>query len=215
MEKPVTKYKKRIKILIVDDHAIVRMGLVSLLETIPEFRVIGEATDGTEAIAKAKEFKPEIIIMDILMPGCDGVAATKAIRKATRKPKIVVLTTTTSARDLNQIREAGAKGIVMKGASNDELLKAIRTVAGGQVYISQEAQALIATNPKSPKLTNRQCEILQHLVRGLTNKEIAKLCGVSANCIKIHISTLFRKLNASNRAEVATVAMRDHLVQPN
>lgn len=204
--------KGKLHILIVDDHAIVRMGLTTLLNSVEGFKVVGEAVDGKEAVKLAKELRPNIIILDILMPGTNGVDAARLIRKATRRPRIVVLTTSTSARELNQIRDAGAKALVMKGASNEEFIEAIKTVAAGGTYISSEAQALIAASPKVVKLTDRQLEVLKHVAHGLTNDEIAKLCGVTANCVKIHISTIFRKFNVANRAELVTVAMRDHLV---
>ncbi len=207
--------KAKLSILIVDDHAIVRMGLKSLLNSVEEFEVIGEAADGTEAVQLARTLHPDIIILDILMPNTNGVEAAKLIRKITRRPRIVVLTTSTSARELNQIRDAGAKALVMKGASNEEFIQAIKTVSEGGTYISQEAQALIAANPKVVKLTERQLEVLKHVAHGLTNAEIGKLCGVTANCVKIHISTIFKKLNAANRAELVKIAMREHLVTPN
>lgn len=207
--------KAKLSILIVDDHAIVRMGLKSLLNSVDGFEVIGEAADGTEAVQLARTLHPDIIILDILMPNTNGVEAAKLIRKITRRPRIVVLTTSTSARELNQIRDAGAKALVMKGASNEEFIQAIKTVSEGGTYISQEAQALIAANPKVVKLTERQLEILKHVAHGLTNAEIGKLCGVTANCVKIHISTIFKKLNAANRAELVKIAMREHLVTPN
>lgn len=207
--------KAKLSILIVDDHAIVRMGLKSLLNSVDGFEVIGEAADGTEAVQLARTLHPDIIILDILMPNTNGVETAKLIRKITRRPRIVVLTTSTSARELNQIRDAGAKALVMKGASNEEFIQAIKTVSEGGTYISQEAQALIAANPKVVKLTERQLEILKHVAHGLTNAEIGKLCGVTANCVKIHISTIFKKLNAANRAELVKIAMREHLVTPN
>lgn len=207
--------KTKLSILIVDDHAIVRMGLKSLLNSVDGFEVIGEAADGTEAVQLARTLHPDIIILDILMPNTNGVEAAKLIRKITRRPRIVVLTTSTSARELNQIRDAGAKALVMKGASNEEFIQAIKTVSEGGTYISQEAQALIAANPKVVKLTERQLEVLKHVAHGLTNAEIGKLCGVTANCVKIHISTIFKKLNAANRAELVKIAMREHLVTPN
>ncbi len=205
----------KLSILVVDDHAIVRMGLTALLNSVDGFEVIGEAADGREAVELSKRLHPDIIILDILMPGTNGVEAAKLIRKATRRSRIVVLTTSTSARELNQIRDAGAKALVMKGASNEEFIQAIKTVSEGGTYISQEAQALIAANPKVVKLTDRQLEVLRHLSHGLTNAEIGKLCGVTANCVKIHISTIFKKLNAANRAELVKIAMREHLVEPN
>lgn len=207
--------KEKLTIMVVDDHAVVRMGLKALLNSVEDFNVVGEAADGKEAVELAKKLRPDIIILDILMPGTNGVEAAMMIRKVTRRPRIVVLTTSTSARELNQIRDAGAKGLVMKGASNEEFIQAIKIVSQGGTYISSEAQALIAANPKVVKLTERQIQILGHLAHGLTNAEIGRLSGVTANCIKIHISTLFRKLNAANRAELVKIAMRDHLVQPN
>lgn len=202
-----------IRILVVDDHAIVRMGLIALLRTEPDFEVVGEAEDGKEAIKKAQELKPDIVVMDILMPECNGIEATAGIRKVSRRTRIVVLTTTSSARDLVRIREAGARGVVMKGSANENLIAAIRKVAAGEHYITPEAESLLVATPNiPPKMTERQTEILGALSRGLTNKEIAKLCGVSTNCIKLHVTTILNKLGASNRAEAVTIALREHII---
>lgn len=202
-----------IRILVVDDHAIVRMGLIALLRTEPDFEVVGEAEDGNEAIKKAQELKPDIVVMDILMPECNGIEATAGIRKVSRRTRIVVLTTSSSARDLVRIREAGAKGVVMKGSANENLITAIRKVAAGEHYITPEAESLLVATPNiPPKMTDRQTEILGALSRGLTNKEIAKLCGVSTNCIKLHVTTILNKLGASNRAEAVTIALREHII---
>ena len=202
-----------IRILVVDDHAIVRMGLIALLRTEPDFEVVGEAEDGKEAIKKAQELKPDIVVMDILMPECNGIEATAGIRKVSRRTRIVVLTTTSSARDLVRIREAGARGVVMKGSANENLIAAIRKVTAGEHYITPEAESLLVATPNiPPKMTERQTEILGALSRGLTNKEIAKLCGVSTNCIKLHVTTILNKLGASNRAEAVTIALREHII---
>ena len=202
-----------IRILVVDDHAIVRMGLIALLRTEPDFEVVGEAEDGNEAIKKAQELKPDIVVMDILMPGCNGIEATAGIRKVSRRTRIVVLTTSSSARDLVRIREAGAKGVVMKGSANEDLITAIRKVAIGEHYITPEAESLLVSTPNiPPKMTERQTEILGALSRGLTNKEIAKICGVSTNCIKLHVTTILNKLGASNRAEAVTIALCEHII---
>lgn len=203
-----------IKILLADDHAIVRMGLGALLATEPGLQVVAEAADGEEAVQIATVHHPDLVIMDILMPLLDGIAATREIRRLSPSPAVIVLTSSTAPEDLSSAREAGAQGIVIKSAANDELLAAIDAVCRQRTtYISPDAAQLLEEQRDLPKLTPRQIEVLHSLSRGLTNKDIAKQFGISANCVKLHLANIFTRLGAANRAEAISIALRHRLIR--
>ena len=202
-----------IKILIADDHAIVRMGLASLLSTQVGFKVIGDAEDGEMAIQKAVELKPDVIIMDIMMPNMDGIAATAEIHKILPEAKIIILTTFGTSDGIASALNAGAIGALLKNAPNTELIAAIRTVVNGEKSISEEIQRFMEEDPPAKALTDRQKEILEGLTRGLTNKDIAKSLHIREDRVKEHVNTIFAKLGAANRTEAVAIAMRKQLLK--
>lgn len=202
-----------IKILIADDHAIVRMGLASLLSTQVGFKVIGDAEDGEMAVQKAVELKPDVIIMDIMMPNMDGIAATAEIHKILPEAKIIILTTFGTSDGIASALNAGAIGALLKNAPNTELIAAIRTVVNGEKSISEEIQRFMEEDPPAKALTDRQKEILEGLTRGLTNKDIAKSLHIREDRVKEHVNTIFAKLGAANRTEAVAIAMRKQLLK--
>ena len=202
-----------IKILIADDHAIVRMGLTSLLSTQVGFEVIGDAEDGEMAVQKAVELKPDVIIMDIMMPNMDGIAATAEIHKILPEAKIIILTTFGTSDGIASALNAGAIGALLKNAPNTELIAAIRTVVNGEKSISEEIQRLMEEDPPAKALTDRQKEILEGLTRGLTNKDIAKSLHIREDRVKEHVNAIFEKLGAANRTEAVAIAMRKQLLK--
>ena len=204
---------KKIKILIADDHALMRMGLKALLETQPDIETIGEASDGSEAVRKARKLLPDVIIMDILMPGTDGIEATRQITEALPDVKILILTTSTSSDDLNRAIQAGAAGAVLKSEANKRLLSAIRAIAKGASAISSEVRTMIDDDPPAAELTPRQMEILGEMARGLTNKEIAAALSCSPESVKDRINAICTKLGAANRSEAISIALRKHLLK--
>lgn len=204
---------KKIKILIADDHALMRMGLKALLETQPDIETIGEASDGDEALRKARKFLPDVIIMDILMPGTDGIEATRQITEALPDVKILILTTSTSSDDLNRAIQAGAAGAVLKSEANKRLLSGIRAVAKGASAISSEVRTMIDEDPPAAELTPRQMEILGEMARGLTNKEIAAALSCGPESVKDRINAICTKLGAANRSEAISIALRKHLLK--
>ena len=201
------------RILVADDHAIVRTGLVSLLETEPDIDVVGEACNGKTAISMALRLKPDIVIMDLMMPDVDGVAATERILAAEPTIKVLVLTTSTVSDDLARALDAGAKGVITKNAEYAKLVAAIRDVATGKLAVSSEVRHLIDEDPPAPKLTARQSDILHSLTRGLSNPEIAKQFGISRESVKEHIDGLYAKIGAANRTEAVAIAFRKHLLK--
>lgn len=204
---------KNIRVLIADDHAIVRHGLCALLGTERGIEVVGEAKDGNEAVARTKQLAPDVVIMDIVMPRKDGVEATVEIRAAVPSAKIVVLTSFGTSDKISRAIEAGATGALMKTAEDRELLSAIRTVASGGRVISPAVRKLISTDPPAPELTPRQLEILQAMARGLTNKDIAKMFGIRTDGVNEHVLAILAKLGAANRTEAVAIALRKQLIR--
>ena len=205
---------KNIRVLIADDHAIVRHGLCALLGTERGIEVVGEAKDGNEAVARTKHLAPDVVIMDIVMPRKDGVEATVEIRAAIPSAKIVVLTSFGTSDMISRAIEAGATGALMKTAEDRELLSAIRTVANGGRVISPAVRKLISTDPPAPELTPRQLEILQAMARGLTNKDIAKMFSIRTDGVNEHVLAILAKLGAANRTEAVATAIRKQLIRP-
>lgn len=203
---------KNIRVLIADDHAIVRHGLCALLGTERGIEVVGEAKDGNEAVARTKQLAPDVVIMDIVMPRKDGVEATVEICAAVPSTKIVVLTSFGTSDKISRAIEAGATGALMKTAEDRELLSAIRTVANGGRVISPAVRKLISTDPPAPELTPRQLEILQAMARGLTNKDIAKMFGIRTDGVNEHVIAILAKLGAANRTEAVAIALRKQLI---
>ena len=201
------------RILIADDHAIVRMGLASLLNTQEGFEVVGDAEDGEDAIRKTAELQPDVVIMDLMMPKKDGAAATAEILAVRPETKVLLLTTFGTSDGIANALNAGAAGALMKSTPNLELVAAIRTIANGGRSISKEVHRLMEEDPPAKALTPRQMEILEGLTRGLTNKDIAAGLGIREDRVKVHINTIFSKLGAANRTEAVAITLRKHLLK--
>ena len=206
--------KGKIKVLIADDHAMVRMGLASLLGTEPDIEIVGEADNGEVAISKALSLKPDVIVMDLVMPGKDGTAATVEIMKTLPKTKVLLLTSFGTADGIAHAIEAGASGALMKNADFSELVTSIRTIASGRRAISPEILHFMEEDPPVKALTQRQSEILDAVVRGLTNDDIAKMFSIQRSSVKDHLTAIFTKLDASNRSEAISIALHKHLLKP-
>ena len=203
----------KIKVLIADDHALMRMGLRALLDTQRDIEVLGEATDGADALRKTARLKPDIVIMDIMMPGTDGIAATQQLSERHPDVRILVLTTSTSSDDLSRALKAGASGAILKSEANAKLLAAIRAIGRGEQSVSPEVSAMLAKDPPADELSPRQREILIAMSRGLTNKEIATSLDCSPESVKDRINAICTKLGAANRTEAVTIALRKHLLK--
>ena len=204
---------KKIKILIVDDHAIVRMGLTSTLETHPDLSVVGEADDGKSALKKAEELSPNVVLMDLMMPGMDGAEATAELHRRFPDMKILILTTYGSANGIASALNAGASGAVMKNIECSELADAIRAVSAGQTVISPEIGKSLKSSPPVEELTERQKQILAAMIDGRTDADIANILKLSANSVRDHVTVIFAKLGAANRAEAVAIALRKHLLK--
>lgn len=203
----------KVKVLLADDHAIVRMGLVSLLEAEVDITVIGQAEDGVEAVGLATDLRPDVVIMDLQMPRKDGIAATKEIHSALPDVKVILLTTFGTSDGISLALDNGARGAILKNSAETELPAAIRKVANGGRYISPEVCRQLKANPPVPKLTARQMEIMTFMAKGSTSKEIANAIGISANSVNEHIETIIRKIGATNRTEAIAIALKRQLLK--
>ena len=204
---------KPIRVLIADDHLIVRMGLVTLLENSPGISVAGEAEDGNEAVRKALKLKPDVVIMDLMMPEKDGTGATAEIKAAAPEINILLLTTFATSDIIAKALAAGASDAILKSAPRAKLLEAIRTVADGKQAIADDIKDILAEDPPAPELTARQAEILKSVTLGLTNRDIAIQLGICPTVVKEHLNAIFNKLGAANRAEAIAIALRKHLLK--
>ena len=203
----------KIKILVADDHAIVRMGLIALLKKEKDMAVVGEAEDGLEAVEQAAKLRPDVVLLDLMMPQMDGADATAAILERCPSARILILTTFGTSESIGKALRSGATGAVQKNLSNVELLSAIRDIAEGKQVISADIQDTLSSDDPIPDLTERQMEILQSVTRGLTNNEIAKQFGITYDGVKAHLKVIFAKLGVSGRSEAITIALRKHLLK--
>jgi two-component system vancomycin resistance associated response regulator VraR/NarL family two-component system response regulator LiaR len=203
----------KIKVLIADDHTIVRAGLTALLGTEKDIEVVGEAKNGAEAVSNAVELHPDIVIMDLMMPKMDGVEATKELLRKAPSAKTILLTTYGTSDGIAHALKAGARGAVLKNADNSELAKAIRIVAQGGDYISPDIRQQLAADPPVPDLTPRQSEILESMVRGLTDRDIAQQLRLSPESVSEHVGAIRQKIGAANRTEAVAIAMRKYLLK--
>ena len=204
---------KTIKLLLVDDHAVVRMGLASLLGTRREFCVIGEAGDGEAAILKARTLKPDVIVMDLVMPDMDGVETTRRIHAEMPGANILILTSYGSANGISHALSAGARGAILKSVDFPSMVRAIISVSNGEKVLSPEIEQLLANEPPIPPLTSRQEEVLGSVTQGLSNEQIAAQLNISLPVVKEHLRALFTKIGATNRAEAVAIALRKHLLK--
>jgi NarL family two-component system response regulator LiaR len=209
---------KPIRVMVVDDHAVVRSGLNAFLSSYDDLQMAGTAKSGEEAVQLCEELKPDVVLMDLIMPGMDGVAATKAIRKLLPKTQVIILTSFKEDTMIQKAIQAGAIGYLLKDVQADEIAEAIRLVNAGQSILSPEAtQALmrVASQPRKLgyDLSDRELEVLALMVKGLNNTEIAEKLVVSLSTIKHHVSHILSKLDAANRSEAVALAVQNHLVE--
>jgi NarL family two-component system response regulator LiaR len=209
--------EKPIRLLIVDDHAMVRLGLTIFLRPYADLEVVGEAVNGEEALRRCAQDRPDVVLMDLVMPGVDGVAATQRIRQAYPAIQVIALTSFGKEELVKDALQAGAIGYLFKDVSSEELVRAIRAAAAGQRTLAKEAlETLISavTQPAAEggnSLTEREREVLGLMSLGLSNIEIAKQLGVSPSTIKTHVSNILYKLGVDSRVEAVTFALHHHL----
>lgn len=201
-----------IKILVADDHFVVRIGLESLLSTEADLEIVGMAADGAEALSMAEHLQPDVLILDLMMPKLNGCEVVRRLREAESAVKIIILTTYGSSDILRQAIDNGAMGALLKNSTETELVKAVRAVAKGKRYISNEIAAQLACAPAIPTLTDRQLQVIDCLCRGLSNSDIATLNGCSETAVKKLLQSTFAKLGVATRTEAVALALRRHLL---
>ncbi|HKV57181.1 MAG TPA: response regulator transcription factor [Ktedonobacteraceae bacterium] len=207
-----------IRILLVDDHSVVRQGLRLFLKYDPELKVVGEAADGAEALRLARELKPDVVLMDLLMPVMDGIAATAAIRRELPDTEVLALTSVLEDASVVGAVRAGAIGYLLKDTQAEALCQAIKAAAAGQVQLTPRAAARlmqVVSAPESPEaLTERETEVLRLLAQGQSNKQIARRLNNTEQTIKSHVSRIFSKLGVQSRTQATLYAIRTGLVSP-
>ncbi|MEU4157476.1 response regulator transcription factor [Actinoplanes sp. NPDC026670] len=206
-----------IRILLVDDHPVVRMGLRGMLDAEPDLTVVGEASSGAEGFDQALALTPDIVLMDLRMPGGDGVEATGRILAAVPGVRVMVLTTYESDRDILRAIEAGAAGYLLKDASPKELADAVRAADRGETVLAPSVASTLVRqvrSPAPPALSARETEVLKLVASGLTNADIGKRLFISEATVKTHLLRVFNKLDVADRTAAVTTAMRHGLLGP-
>jgi DNA-binding NarL/FixJ family response regulator len=201
---------EKIQLLIVDDHPVVREGLAGMLVSQSDFEVVGQASDGSQAITLDAQLQPDVILMDLRMPGTDGVTAIQAIKTARESANILVLTTYDSDADIVRAIEAGATGYLLKDTPRDELYRAIRAAARGESVLAPAVAARLMTRMRAPaeeSLSAREIEVLQLVSKGKSNKEVGKALHISTATVKTHLIHIFDKLGVKDRTSAVTVAL--------
>jgi DNA-binding NarL/FixJ family response regulator len=217
-----------IRCIIVDDHALFRRGLEMVLDSEPDIELVGQASDGAEAVEKAAESLPDVVLMDIRMPRSSGIEACRAMKEAAPSAKIIILTISDEEEDLFEAIRAGASGYLLKDIPLDEVAEAVRAVHGGQSLINpsmagkllSEFATLARKNGEpraqevpAPKLTDREMQVLKLVARGMNNRDIAKELFISENTVKNHVRNILEKLQIHSRMEAVMVAVREKLIE--
>jgi DNA-binding NarL/FixJ family response regulator len=202
----------RIRTMVVEDHHVVRQGLVALLNVMPEIEIVGEASDGFQAVELHRHLKPDITLMDLQLPNLGGVAAITRIRAENPAARFIVLTTFDGDEDIFRSLQAGAKAYLLKGMTIDDLLKTIRLVHAGKTSISPAIAEKLAERAGAEDLTPREHAVLERIVAGRANKEIASDLAISEATVKTHVNNLLSKLGVSDRTNAVTVAIQRGLV---
>jgi len=198
--------------LVADDHYVVRMGLIAMVNLEPDMEVVAEATDGNQATALFKKFNPDLALLDVRMPVKDGIEAAIEIRQLNREARILMLTAHDGDEDIHKAMQAGASGYVLKDSTDEKLLPAIRAVAAGQRWVPEEVAKRLASRRLFEELTSRELLVLNEVVKGLANKQIADVLNISENTVKWHLKNILAKLCVADRAEAVAVAIQRGII---
>jgi DNA-binding NarL/FixJ family response regulator len=205
-----------LRLLVVDDHPVVRAGLVAMLSAHDDFDVVGEAADGAEAVTMAARSSPDVVLMDLRMPGMDGAEATARLRAGGDGPAVLVLTTYDTDADIVRAVEAGATGYLLKDAPRETLADAIRRAARGETVLAPPVVARLASRlrtPAAPALTDREAEVLREVARGMSNAEVGRELHIGEATVKTHLLRAFEKLGVADRTAAVTAAYKAGLIE--
>jgi DNA-binding NarL/FixJ family response regulator len=206
------KKEFNIKILVADDHYVVRMGVIAIINDEPDMEVVAEAANGTQAVELFKRHKPDLVLLDSRMPQKGGVQAAKEIKGFSDKARIVMLTAFDGDEDIHQALESGAQGYVLKNSTDKHLIPAIRAVAAGEEWIPAEVEQRLASRKTYEPLTPRELVVLHEMAKGLANKQIASVLNITQNTAKGYLKNILYKLHAADRTEAVTVAIQRGLI---
>lgn len=202
----------KIRILIVDDHPVVRTGLTSMLGTQESFDVVGAASNGEEALALIKQQTPDLMLLDLRMPGMNGIDLLRAMQAFPSSPRVIVLTSFETDEDVYRAVQAGAHGYLLKSTMQQEMVAAIRAVHQGKRHIPPRIASRLAERMSRPALTARELEILEMLAKGLTNKQIGAVFQISGNTARNHVNSILEKLEAADRTEAVSTAIQQGII---
>ena len=202
---------KKIRILIADDHALMRVGLCSMLGLEPDMEIVGEAANGRDAVQQALQLRPDVVIMDLMMPKLGGADATREILRKLPGTRIVILTSFGTSSEMQRAIANGATGVQLKEDPTEDLIRTIREVILGRTVLPAAIQRQGAPLPEP--LTDKQADLLRLVIEGLTDRQIALRLKISESGVKKHLKLIFSKLNATNRTEAVAIALRKHLLK--
>lgn len=204
--------RKKIRILLADDHLVVRMGISTLLSLEADLEIVGEAETGAEAVAKARSLRPDVVLMDVMMPSMDGAEATEAILSHDPGIRIVLLTSFGGTPEVRRALDVGAVGALSKTASRAEIVSAIHSATSDDKAVSDVIRHQLDRIKAEPSLTPRQREVLNLVAKGFSNREIGRLLGTGEDAIKKHLKTVYAAINVANRAEATNYAIANRLI---
>lgn len=206
------KSEHPVRVLVVDDHFVVRIGLVALVNTEPDLTVVGEADDGEQAIALFQKLQPDLVLMDVRMPGKSGPEATTQIRRLAEHARVLMLSAFDGDEDIHNALAAGAQGYVLKSATGDDLIPAIRAVAAGKRWIPRDVATRLKSRNLFEDLTPRELGVLREVAKGLSNKELADTLGITEHTAKDHIKSILAKLRVADRTQAVTLAIQRGII---
>lgn len=202
----------KLRILIADDHALVRIGLRASIEMEPDVQVVAEAGSGEQAITQYRKHHPDIALVDLRMPGCDGIQTTAALCREFPQARVIIISTFQGGDDILRAMQAGAKTYLPKSVQREELIKAIRAVAAGETYLPGAVALRLTERLRRPDLTQRELEVLRLVAAGNSNKDIASALSIEISTVKLHVGKILEKLHARDRTEAATMAIQAGIV---
>lgn len=204
---------KCVRVLVADDHLVYRIGIRTLISTEPGFEVVGEASNGIEAVELYRRLRPDVLLLDLRMPQQSGIEVVKAIRKEFASARILIVTSYQTEEEIFQVLQAGAQGYILKDLGRDVLIEAIQAICAGKRWMSPAIEKQIAEGMLRQQLTSRETEVVKLLARGLTNREIANVFHISESTVKNHVNNLLAKLEVTDRTEAVSLCLSRGIVQ--